>query len=178
MSSSLLEDVYAVWGEGESALPCDVILPRLKSLSPRIYAAWDAHSFGRAMTAAGAPTKTIRFGAGTRRGVALDSLRDARQLHDQVVYFVERHGFVKIGTTQNLAARIASIDRGSAAIPGMTLTPVSVLAVMPGGHAVERAIHALFEHLRYDGEWFLLDGPLVPFVKAIAEARGSAACDT
>lgn len=174
MSSNLLDDIYSVWDEGKKALFCDTILPRLRALNPRVYGAWDPHMFGRAMTAAGAPTKAIRIGGTTRRGVTLDSLRDARQVHDQVVYFVERHGFVKIGTTQNLPARLAALDRGDSAIPGMMIDPVTVLAVMPGGHQVERALHALFEYLRYDGEWFLLDGPLVPFIKAIAEARGAA----
>ena len=105
---------------------------------------------------------------------ATDALRGARQIHEDVVYFVERHGFVKIGTTQNLPARLASLDRGDSAISGMIVDPVTVLAVMPGGRPVEQAIHALFEHLRYDGEWFLLDGALVPFVKSVAEARAAA----
>lgn len=171
MSSSLLADVFSVWGEGERALPSDAIVPRLRFLNPSVYAAWDTSEFGRAMRAAGVPTKSLRFGNSVRRGVALDSLRDARRVHDQVVYFVERHGFVKIGTTQNLAARLAAIDRGDSAITGMLITPVTILAVMPGGRQVERAIHELFGHLRYDGEWFLFEGPLVPFVKAVAEAR-------
>lgn len=174
MNGNLLGDVWAAWDEGQVAMPCDVILSRLRALNPRAYAAWDPSMFGRSMRAAGAPTKSIRFGPGVRKGITLDAIRDARQVHDQVVYFVERHGFVKIGTTQNLPARLAALDRGDSAIAGMTINPVALLAVMPGGRQVEQAIHALFEHLRYDGEWFLFDGPLVSFVKAIAEARGAA----
>lgn len=174
MSSNLLDDVLAVWEIDNRVMPCNLLLAKLRALNPRVYGAWDAHMFGRAMRAAGSPTKTIRWGPGTRRGVELDSLRDVQQIHSPVVYFAERHGFIKIGTTQNLPARLAAVDRGDSAIPGMTIIPVMVRAVMPGGRAVERAVHELFDHLRYEGEWFLFDGPLVPFVEAIAEARGSA----
>lgn len=86
----------------------------------------------------------------------------------RVVYFAERHGLVKIGTTADLRSRIHSLNRGDCAIPGMTVSPVHLLAVMPGGRPVERALHQTFSRLRFDGEWFLLDEPLVGFIRSIA----------
>lgn len=109
--------------------------------------------------------------AGVRRHDLVAAIDDViREQRAQVVYFVERSGFVKIGTTSDLAARIASLNRGDCAIVGMTITPVRLLAVMPGGLPVERSVHSLFSRLRYDGEWFLFDEPLVSFVKALAAA--------
>ncbi|WP_036405291.1 GIY-YIG nuclease family protein [Microbispora rosea] len=99
---------------------------------------------------------------------ALDAVTE--DLRRQVTYFVERHGFVKIGTTSDLRSRIASLNRGDSAIPGMTVSPVNLLAVMPGGRPVERAIHQTFAKLRFDGEWFLFDEPLVGFVRSVAAA--------
>jgi len=86
----------------------------------------------------------------------------------RVVYFVERHGFVKIGTTSDLRSRIYSLNRGDSAIPGMTVSPVFLLAVMPGGRPVERSVHQMFAKLRFDGEWFLFEEPLVGFVRSVA----------
>lgn len=174
MSGNLIDDVLGVWDDGATAVFCATLLARLRVSDPRTYAGWDANMFGRALKLAGVPTKAIHRGQRVARAVTVEALHSVRQIHEQIVYFVERHGFVKIGTTQNLAARLASLDRGDSAIPGMMIAPVAVLAVMPGGRPVERAIHALFEHLRYDGEWFLLDGPLVAFIQAVAEARAAA----
>lgn len=174
MSGNLIDDVLSVWDDGATAVFCATLLARLRVRDPRTYGGWDANMFGRALKLAGVPTKSIHRGQRTARAVTAETLRSARQIHEQVVYFVERQGFIKIGTTQNLAARLAALDRGDSAIPGMTINPVTVLAVMSGGRPVEQAVHALFEHLRYDGEWFLLDGPLVRFVQAIADARAAA----
>lgn len=101
---------------------------------------------------------------------ALDAVVQEQQ--QRVTYFVERHGFVKIGMTSDLRARIYNLNRGDSAIPGMTVSPVHLLAVMPGGRPVERSIHQTFAKLRYDGEWFLFEEPLVGFVRSVAAASG------
>lgn len=103
------------------------------------------------------------------------TLKDAvDEQRDHVVYFVERGGLVKIGTTCKLGNRIASLNRGDSAIPGMIVSPVNQLAVMPGGRAVERSIHATFAKLRHAGEWFVLEEPLLGFIRALSDAGDSA----
>lgn len=88
----------------------------------------------------------------------------------QIVYFVRRGGLVKIGTTRELQSRLRGIEGSTAqGIAGMT-GRVEVLAVMPGGEAVERAMHEMFAGLRYAKEWFFYEQPLVAFVEAVAAA--------
>lgn len=185
---SLLDDLHSVWGENEKRLRAAVLLTRLRTLNPAAYGNWNAMVLGQALRSVGAPTRDIKYHDAstgtwrTVRGLTYAAILAARPATEEpvafgpiakgpVVYFVERHGFVKIGTTANLPARVQAINRGDSAIAGMTILPVTILATMPGGRAVEQAIHQLFAHLRYDGEWFLFDGALVPFIKAIAEAN-------
>lgn len=188
MIENLLDDLHSVWGENEQKLPAAILLTRLRTLNPAAYGKWNPMILGQGMRQVGAPTTDIKYREAptdawrTVRGITRQTLLAARPGTEEpvgidrtvkgpVVYFAERHGFVKIGTTANLAARVQSIDRGDSAIAGMTISPVTVLATMPGGRAVEQAVHQLFARLRYGGEWFLLDGPLVSFIKAIAEAN-------
>lgn len=91
-----------------------------------------------------------------------------------VVYFAERSGLVKIGTTGDIAARLAQLDAGVSAVAGMEVTPVVLLATMPGSQPVERAVHEMFANLRYRGEWFLLAQPLIGFIEAVAAAEAYA----
>lgn len=86
------------------------------------------------------------------------------------VYFAGRDGFVKIGTTRHIAARLRALDKGSCAPRGMSRTPVTLLAIMPGGHKVESALHEMFRPLLYELEWFLAAPPLTDFVAAVAAA--------
>ncbi|MEQ4717896.1 GIY-YIG nuclease family protein [Nonomuraea sp. B19D2] len=71
-----------------------------------------------------------------------------------VVYFVEREGLIKIGTTENPRKRIADIGKGSSMPTGMTIGPVTLLATTPGGRNQEQAFHLLFADHRVEGEWF------------------------
>jgi hypothetical protein len=91
-----------------------------------------------------------------------------------VVYFAERAGLVKIGTTGDITTRLAQLDQGVSAVRGMDLTPVTLLATMPGSRPVERAVHEMFANLRYRGEWFLLAPPLIGFIEAVAAAEAYA----
>lgn len=195
----LLSDVRAVWEDTAAAMWSQSLAPLLAALKPATYDGMDVVDFGRMMRRAGVRVIDINLSRTVRKGVRLadviaaqqryertakESPRvaaffrawDAKQVaepvaHQPLVYFVERHGFLKIGTTRNLATRVASLDRGCSAIPGMTIDPVNVLAVMPGGVEVERSLHLLFADLRYGGEWFLLDHPLTGFVDAVAAAE-------
>jgi hypothetical protein len=72
-----------------------------------------------------------------------------------VVYFVRRADLIKIGTTKNLRARLASLNRGDSAAPGMTITPVELLATTLGDRAFEQRLHRQFRQYRVPGtEWF------------------------
>ena len=86
-----------------------------------------------------------------------------------VVYFVEREGYVKIGTTINLAGRLTMLATSSM-LPGMTAGPVTLLATIPGGTREERALHKRFWHLRVNPafEWFRHEGKLRAFVEELA----------
>lgn len=64
------------------------------------------------------------------------------------VYFVGgRDGPVKIGFTVDVASRLSTLQTGSP-------TPLSVLAVVAGSPADERAYHRRFKGIRLHGEWF------------------------
>jgi len=82
-----------------------------------------------------------------------------------VVYFVERQGFVKIGTSTNLEQRLRDIGKGGQMIEGMTVGPVRLLATMPGDHRHEKLLHERFHRLRVEGEWFLPDIWLCEFIR-------------
>jgi S-DNA-T family DNA segregation ATPase FtsK/SpoIIIE len=78
---NLLEDVRAVWIEGEEALWSELIVPRLQTLRPDIYADLTVEIFGARMAAAGVPTAQLnrRLPDGkpaTRKGVRLRELEE------------------------------------------------------------------------------------------------------
>lgn len=170
----LVDDILTVWPDPAlTAAWSDDLVARLRRLSPNVYRGLDVRSFGGVMRSIGIPVINIRNGVHVRRGVRRADLGTKGRGHPPVVYFAERHGFVKIGTTTNLTRRVDALDRGDSAIAGMLILPVTIRAVMPGDHKVEYAIHELFQALRYDGEWFLFDEPLVGFVESVAAAGGT-----
>lgn len=72
-----------------------------------------------------------------------------------VVYFVEREGLIKIGTTTNLRSRLNSIGKGSSMPPGMTVGPVTLLAAIRGTRVEESEYHQKFRRQRVaKTEWF------------------------
>lgn len=87
-----------------------------------------------------------------------------------VVYFVERQGFVKIGTTTNLDKRLRDIGKGSCMPQGMTVGPVRLVATMPGDQRHEKFLHNLFSDLQLEGEWFLPDTRLCGLIARQASA--------
>lgn len=75
------------------------------------------------------------------------------------VYFVQGTDKtrVKIGTTENLGARIYGLSHELG-------QPIECLHHIPGDVRVERAFHERFASLRLTGEWFRLDGELADFL--------------
>lgn len=67
------------------------------------------------------------------------------------VYFIQRGDRVKIGWTGWPANRFKQ------------LRPDAVLALVQGSRRDEALAHALFEHLRVDGEWFRVADDLLQF---------------
>lgn len=59
-----------------------------------------------------------------------------------VVYYVQQDTRIKIGTTTDLPTRMQSIPHDA------------LLAVEPGGNALERNRHREFAEFRVNGEWF------------------------
>jgi hypothetical protein len=88
-----------------------------------------------------------------------------------VVYFVERQGFVKIGTTTNLEQRLRSIGKGGQMIEGMTVGPVRLIATMPGDQRHEKLLHRQFSDLSAGGEWFLPDTRLCDFIGRLSNVN-------
>ncbi len=86
----------------------------------------------------------------------------------EVVYFVERDGFIKIGTTTNLSSRLGTLAREILRVEGMAQGPVTLLATLPGGRTEERNLHRRFAHLRAGGEWFRPDDDLLAVIRALA----------
>lgn len=78
-----------------------------------------------------------------------------------VVYFVRMGSHVKIGTTTNLAGRMAQL----------CLPVRAVAATIPGGIAKEQAIHAQFADARIDSsEWFAVTPAMEEFLASIGAA--------
>lgn len=95
----------------------------------------------------------------------LEQRRKQERLARQLVYFVERDGFCKIGYTTNLKRRLLHLNTGSCLIEGMTVGPVRTLATIPGADEdSEKWHHRRFDHLRVGGEWFLLDEELRTYI--------------
>jgi len=66
-----------------------------------------------------------------------------------VVYAIgsPEHGFVKIGTTSNLPARLSALQTPSP-------FPLHVLWQCEGAHELERSLHGHLSRFRVRGEWF------------------------
>jgi hypothetical protein len=84
-----------------------------------------------------------------------------------VIYFIRRpdDGSIKIGTTELLSARLGQLK---AQHPG----DLTVLGVISGSYADERALHDRFAHLRGDGEWFRAGDDLMEFIRQESRSWG------
>lgn len=72
------------------------------------------------------------------------------------VYYALRGGLIKIGTTQNVGARIRALKADH------------LMAIEPGSYDIERATHQRFDHLRKQGEWFRPGSDLLDHIEALA----------
>ncbi len=88
------------------------------------------------------------------------------------VYFAERDGFVKIGTSTDVRKRMTALASGGNFVEGMTVGPLTLLAVIPGNRTNEQFFHRKFAHLRLDPkrEWFLYDEEIRNFVEGLKGA--------
>jgi hypothetical protein len=83
-----------------------------------------------------------------------------------LVYFVQRDGLIKIGTTTNLPKRLKAIGKGSSMAPGMTIGPVELLATEPGDRDREYRLHSKFQKTRIHGtEWFRPSKSLLRYIE-------------
>lgn len=75
-----------------------------------------------------------------------------------MIYFIQTadNQYIKIGKADNPAKRIAELQTGAP-------LRLKILATMPGGHEIERAIHQRFSHLRTQGEWFYSTPEIVTY---------------
>lgn len=93
-----------------------------------------------------------------------DHTSGAGGIAESWVYFIQAAagGPVKIGRSTAPRARLASLQTANAAA-------LRIVAMMPGGGAVERAMHATFaaDRARPGGEWFRPSPSLAAFVKEI-----------
>ncbi len=86
---------------------------------------------------------------------------------DGMIYFIKSStGLIKIGTTANVAARLAALRTASPA-------SLSLIGVMDGGAKTEHALHVRFAECRDRGEWFRPDPPLLGFIGEHARAVDS-----
>lgn len=79
------------------------------------------------------------------------------------IYFVsDGNGHIKIGSSANPSARVASLQTGTA----MKLT---LMGHRPGGSEGERLLHDCFAEERVVGEWFRARGKLMEFLLDVVE---------
>ena len=84
------------------------------------------------------------------------------------VYFVERMGYIKIGTTRHLGKRLRDLACvGVTMPPGVTPGKVEVLLVVRGSERKERWLHKRFAHARVAGEWFHPTPDLLAYIEAL-----------
>lgn len=83
--------------------------------------------------------------------------------HEPIVYYLKFGDRIKIGTTTNLRKRLLDIPHDQ------------VLAVEPGGLAMERRRHLQFRSHRISGEWFTAGDDLMRHIKALQgnDAQGA-----
>jgi hypothetical protein len=78
------------------------------------------------------------------------------------VYFIRAGGMVKIGTSIDVAKRVAGLRT-------MSPAPLELLAVAKGGPDEEREVHRHFAHLRQHGEWFRAAPELLDYISQIED---------
>ena len=80
---------------------------------------------------------------------------------NQDLYFIgcENINMVKIGIAYFVANRLKDIQN-------MCPIPIGIIGIIEnGGKGLERELHKKFNHLRSHGEWFILDGELIDYIR-------------
>ena len=83
-----------------------------------------------------------------------DRRRRSRKLKEVVYFIGAEAGPIKIGVSCDPAKRLRTLQTGHP-------VPLMLLAVVPGGVGVERALHRKFADLRVRGEWFARSPELI-----------------
>lgn len=93
-----------------------------------------------------------------------EALRVCQTLHstDETVYFVRCEGFVKIGYTKG------TVESRMEAFFTSTPFELEILAEVPGGFALENALHRVFSLQKHRGEWFRYEGSLSVFISLLS----------
>jgi T5orf172 domain len=77
------------------------------------------------------------------------------------VYFLRCGTLMKIGFSIDPLKRIWQIIRSGhreiTAVPGVDLTDIECLGILPGAPELEEALHIKFADLKWAGEWFICD---------------------
>src|SRR5260370_6500722 len=83
-----------------------------------------------------------------------------------MIYFIQHRDdlYVKIGSTANLAARLAQLRER------YSVDSLLLLGVMDGTKEVERALHHQYKHLWRCGEWFRPGEDLLTFIEENAHS--------
>ena len=77
------------------------------------------------------------------------------------VYFIQAGEYVKIGITENLTRRLASLQHANP-------LPLVLIRAVEGDTDREQAIHRRFAHLRVRGEWFHCTNDLLEYALTIS----------
>lgn len=77
------------------------------------------------------------------------------------VYFIAADGAIKIGYSANVSKRMAQLQTGAAC-------KLKLLAMYPGGAALEKRLHEEFKTHRLEGEWFRDHRTIRRFAAAVA----------
>lgn len=144
------------WAERSAALRPVIAADRAKARAVEGAAALKA-------LAAARRDRTLAAGGARQRGVAAQEkvLREAEGM--DCVYFMQCGAYVKIGRSTQLRARFRELQTGNP-------YPMEVLAVLPGGYALERSLRSKFAELLHRGEWFHLRGSLHEYITTIRKA--------
>lgn len=141
--------------QGVSAAATPKMFPRIQNANP-------LHHFGQ-----GARQELREYVCNQLAvppGAAAELFGDPSRGHSYVYFLRGPKGRIKIGTTTDVASRIAALQ---SACP----EPLELVAAIPGGHRLERALHRAFAHSRITGEWFARSAPLAELITIIGAKR-------
>jgi DNA-binding transcriptional ArsR family regulator len=83
------------------------------------------------------------------------------------VYFIEGPRGVKVGYSEDVAARLRQLQTGNA-------TKLKILAVIPNGSRdIEIEFHRLFARWRLEGEWFIKNGSVMRTIALIRQGAAA-----